>query len=250
MKKVLFWMLFLLVLGTVNVKAQVRIGGNTAPDAAAVLDLNVDGSTTGTKGLALPRVNLTSNTMQLVSGVTNLTGMLVYNTTATLGVGIYFWDGGKWQPLMAGSLVEKDSVIGNEVIGATPGRGLVAAGSGTAASPYTLGIAPQGVDSTMMKSIPGTPGILASVSGTWRPMWYGQIYDAWQSFAAGAIRYDTLDVSHCRVAPQIAVVAYNPGYPLVWWRVQTLLANRIVVASQITGQTMPSEVQAMCWMSF
>ena len=35
--------------------------------------------------------------MQLTSGVVNLTGMLVYNTTATLGtVGIYFWNGATW----------------------------------------------------------------------------------------------------------------------------------------------------------
>ena len=47
--------------------------------------------------MALPRVNLTSNTMQLTSGVVNLTGMLVYNTTATLGaIGIYFWNGATW----------------------------------------------------------------------------------------------------------------------------------------------------------
>ena len=79
-------------------KAQVRIGGNTAPNAAAALDLNAtDATNNGTKGLALPRVNLTSNTMQLTTGVTNLTGMLVYNTTTTLGqIGIFYWNGATW----------------------------------------------------------------------------------------------------------------------------------------------------------
>jgi len=102
MKKVLFLMLFLIVLGAASVKAQVRIGGNTAPNAAAVLDLNAtDATNNGTKGLALPRVNLTSNTMQLTSGVVNLTGMLVYNTTATLGVGIYSWTGSIWEKVDA-----------------------------------------------------------------------------------------------------------------------------------------------------
>jgi len=99
MKKVLFFMFLLFLgLGTASVKAQVRIGGNTAPNASALLDLNAtDATNNGTKGLALPRVNLTSNTM-LLSGVTaNLTGMMVYNTTATLGaVGIYFWNGATW----------------------------------------------------------------------------------------------------------------------------------------------------------
>jgi len=98
MRKVLFLMFLLLLmgLGAAGVKAQVRIGGNGAPNAAAVLDLNATDATTGTKGLALPRVNLTSNTMQITTGVANLIGMLVYNTTATLGTGIYFWNGTNW----------------------------------------------------------------------------------------------------------------------------------------------------------
>ena len=94
--------LLFLCLGTASVKAQVRIGGNTAPNAAAVLDLNAtDATNNGTKGLALPRVNLTSNTMQLTSGVVNLTGILVYNTTATLGAGIYTWTGSIWKKVDA-----------------------------------------------------------------------------------------------------------------------------------------------------
>jgi len=90
--------LLFLCLGAASVKAQVRIGGNAAPNGGAMLDLNAtDATNNGTKGLALPRVNLTSNTMQLTSGVVNLTGMLVYNTTATLGrIGIYYWNGANW----------------------------------------------------------------------------------------------------------------------------------------------------------
>ena len=90
------FLLFLIGLGTAHVNAQVRIGGNAAPNGAAVLDLNATDAATGTKGLALPRVNLTSNTMQITTGVANLNGMLVYNTTATLGTGIYFWSGSAW----------------------------------------------------------------------------------------------------------------------------------------------------------
>jgi len=97
MKKVLFLMFLLLLmgLGAAGVKAQVRIGGNTPPDAAAVLDLNADGTNTGTKTLALPRVSLTSAT-DLMGNASLLTGMLVYNTNATLGVGIYYWNGSTW----------------------------------------------------------------------------------------------------------------------------------------------------------
>jgi hypothetical protein len=102
MKKVLFLMflLFLIVLGTAGVKAQVRIGGNAAPSQAAVLDLNAgndNAANTATGGLVLPRVNLTSNTMQLTNGVANQTGTMVYDVTATLGrIGVYYWNGNNW----------------------------------------------------------------------------------------------------------------------------------------------------------
>ena len=101
MKKVLFLMslLLLMVLGTANVNAQVRIGGNAAPNAAAVLDLNAtDATNNGTKGLALPRVSLSSTTAQITTGVANLAGMLVYNTNASLtdGAGVYYWNGSQW----------------------------------------------------------------------------------------------------------------------------------------------------------
>jgi len=142
-------------LGTASVKAQVRIGGNSAPNTAAALDLNAtDAINNGTKGLALPRVSLSSNTAQLTSGVTNLTGMLVYNTNASMtggsGVGIYYWNGSNWIYVSTGSFVEVDGVIGNEVLNATTGGGLVRAGSGTNADPYTLGINTGGVTSAMI----------------------------------------------------------------------------------------------------
>ena len=95
------FLLFLMVLGTAGVKAQVRIGGNAAPNASAVLDLNADDTNSGNKGLALPRVALTSNTMLLPGVTQNLTGMMVYNTITTGGVGvgtigIYVWTGAQW----------------------------------------------------------------------------------------------------------------------------------------------------------
>ena len=97
------FLLLLMVLGTVSVKAQVRIGGNGAPNAAAVLDLNATDGTTGTKGLALPRVSLTNATTAL-TGTPTLNGMIVYNTNATMiggsGVGIYYWVTNKWEKMI------------------------------------------------------------------------------------------------------------------------------------------------------
>ena len=100
MRKVLFLLLFLLVLGAVGTNAQVRIGGDGEPHTAAVLDLNVDNSDDGNNGgLALPRVELINNTTQL-NGTAPTKGMLVYNTNPDMangqGTGVYYWDGSKW----------------------------------------------------------------------------------------------------------------------------------------------------------
>jgi len=92
------FLLFLIGLGTAGVKAQVRIGGNTAPSASAVLDLNAsDAANLSTGGLVLPRVDLKNSTMQLTTGVANQTGTMVYNVTTTLGrIGVYYWNANSW----------------------------------------------------------------------------------------------------------------------------------------------------------
>jgi len=126
------FLLLLMSLGTAGVKAQVRIGGNTAPNASAVLDLNANDTSNGTQGLALPRVGLTSNTMLLPGVATNLTGMLVYNTSTTGGagvntIGLYFWNGATWVKASLPSITPADSgkilmvsKAGNVTLVATP----------------------------------------------------------------------------------------------------------------------------------
>ena len=109
-------MLFLVILGAVNVNAQVRIGGNAAPNPAAVLDLNVDDTNTGAKGLALPRVSLT-NVSTPLTGTPVVNGMMVYNTNASTtggsGTGIYYWDGNrsKWVKIVSDSVLGSGSLI-------------------------------------------------------------------------------------------------------------------------------------------
>ena len=115
MKKVLFLMLFLLVLGAANVSAQVRIGGDGEPHTAAVLDLNVDNSDDGNNGgLALPRVELINNTTQL-NGTAPTKGMLVYNTNPAMtdgqGTGVYYWNGSVWM-VVAGEVGVAGTVKG------------------------------------------------------------------------------------------------------------------------------------------
>ena len=102
MRKVLFLLLFLLVLGAAGVSAQVRIGGDGEPHTAAVLDLNEnDAIINGNLGLSLPRVSLTTEESQL-NGVDPKDGTLVYNTNTTLGTGLYYWVTDKWIKLGGG----------------------------------------------------------------------------------------------------------------------------------------------------
>jgi len=115
MRKVLSLMLFLVILGTVNINSQVRIGGDLPPNDAAVLDLNVDNSDAGNEGgLALPRVALINNTTQL-NGTTPTKGMLVYNTKADMtngqGTGVYYWNGSVWM-VVAGEVGTAGTVKG------------------------------------------------------------------------------------------------------------------------------------------
>ncbi|MDR1631996.1 MAG: fibrobacter succinogenes major paralogous domain-containing protein [Dysgonamonadaceae bacterium] len=98
-KKTIFLvLLFPMVFGTVNGRAQVRIGGDAAPHQSAVLDLNeTNAADAGNLGLALPRVSLTGNDA-LLSGATAATGTVVYNTNTAVtdgldGKGLYVWDG-------------------------------------------------------------------------------------------------------------------------------------------------------------
>jgi hypothetical protein len=106
MKKVLFlmFMLFLIVSGTANLKAQVTIGSEQNPQGGAVLDLSQVNDQN--LGFLLPRVSL-ANVIdwQLRGNSTNGVGMLVYNTNPdTAGgngkAGVYIWTGaGGWEAL-------------------------------------------------------------------------------------------------------------------------------------------------------
>jgi hypothetical protein len=92
-------------LFSVNLQAQVTIGGLDAPKEGIILDLNsaVKG------GLLLPNVEL-DNLQKIPGGIfiginaaqdsnMELTGTIVYNTYPTTGEGLYIWDGDQWNPL-------------------------------------------------------------------------------------------------------------------------------------------------------
>jgi hypothetical protein len=94
-------------------KAQVSIGTDEAPVEGALLQIkevsdNVStDKANNTKGLAIPRVELTerSQLYPMFSTAYNKavedakhTGLMVWNTNASVmeGVGVYCWDGEKW----------------------------------------------------------------------------------------------------------------------------------------------------------
>ncbi|MCB0401842.1 MAG: hypothetical protein KDD41_07150 [Flavobacteriales bacterium] len=84
-----------LLLSTGSLFAQ-NVGINetgVAPSGDALLDVN---STSGTKGLLIPRVNIAN--LATIAPITggSTTSLLVYNTNVTTGVGYYYWDGSQW----------------------------------------------------------------------------------------------------------------------------------------------------------
>jgi uncharacterized protein (TIGR02145 family) len=103
MKRILRMMLLSLVLGAVSMNGQVRIGGTTAPNVNAILDLNAtDAANNATKGLALPRVALQSVNLAAPFAA-HVAGMHVYNTASTSGgldtivqPGEYYNNGARW----------------------------------------------------------------------------------------------------------------------------------------------------------
>ncbi len=87
MKKIFIFLMVILVNITYG---QVGIGTDT-PDPSAMLDI-----TSTNQGVLVPRVNLTSTTLQL--GVAqNATGLLVYNIGTAIPKGLYYWDGTSWK---------------------------------------------------------------------------------------------------------------------------------------------------------
>jgi hypothetical protein len=109
MKKVLFFMLFLMIPGTAFVNAQVRIGGNAPPEKGAVLDLKSSASAPGyVGGLLLPRVEITAENAVPASWVgsgtldeSKLKGLLVFiDNNTVVPKGIYVWNGTKWKAVI------------------------------------------------------------------------------------------------------------------------------------------------------
>jgi len=202
------FLLLLMGLGAASVKAQVRIGGNTPPNPAAALDLNAaEGTTTGTKGLALPRVTLGSNTATLDGTTANITGMLVYNTSGSLRAGIYYWDGSEWVTAAASS-------------------------SG-------------GVDTTDLAPAPANNSMLVFHNGQWRTATFDSIYAGSAMTATGGTATFNIPTTGCITKPVIYSGAPDARfYP---WGVADLQDHVSVFATNLFGATEPLNAKAWCW---
>jgi hypothetical protein len=99
-------LIFISVLCSVNISAQVNIGTIDPPHAAAVLDLSQKEASDPARGLLMPRVNLdalTSFRLPITATDTEekAAGMIVYNLAENASVcpGLYVWDGSEWRRL-------------------------------------------------------------------------------------------------------------------------------------------------------
>lgn len=91
---------------------------------------------------------------------------------------ILAWNGSTWYETTVPAL-EADGVIGNEVLNATPGRGLQRAGLGTNEDPYTLGIANNGVITEMIADKAVTLAKLANGTRNGQAIWWDSVNNKW-----------------------------------------------------------------------
>ncbi|MDR1951218.1 MAG: hypothetical protein LBP96_03195 [Bacteroidales bacterium] len=104
-------LLLFMIQNATSIQAQIRLGGSTAPNQNAILDLNTGDTVNGSKGLLLPRVALVS--CAHASPLTeHVRGMCVYNTATANDVlpGMYYNDGTKWIRGEGNSEVAKSNV--------------------------------------------------------------------------------------------------------------------------------------------
>ncbi len=137
---------------------------STITDSKGFLDISVGIADSGVTTPKIANKAVTYNKLQ--------------DATGPVGT-ILGWDGTKWIETDVPTW-EKDAVIGNEVVNATPGRGLVRAGLGTFDDPYTLGIANNGVITEMIANKAVTLTKLADGNRNGQVMWWDSVTNQWQ----------------------------------------------------------------------
>lgn len=141
---------FILAASLLSAIVYGQVGINIANPAATLDIVGKPTLTSSMDGIIAPRIE--GAQLRAKTYTSAQTGALVYVTLAdtlpagqtvdVTAIGYYYFNGIKWVSTGAGSstFTEVDGVIGNEVLNATTNGGLTRAGSGTNASPYTLGL--------------------------------------------------------------------------------------------------------------
>lgn len=128
-KNVFFLVLVSLVmfsfLSIMSLNAQVRIGGNNVPHSSTVLDLNTDNTSTGGRGIALPRVADTLRTTIPAP----IAGLLVFSTSDR---NLYVFDGIYWCQISGSCPAILPTTILSEVANYGSGGGFAKAKSACA----------------------------------------------------------------------------------------------------------------------
>ena len=91
-KKYLFFIVLLLLTNVVSV-SQTGVG-TLSPDLSSKLDV-----LSNTKGILIPRINLTSLTQDLDALPGQATGLMIFNSGVTFAMGFYYWDGAIWKTI-------------------------------------------------------------------------------------------------------------------------------------------------------
>ncbi|GHT61094.1 hypothetical protein FACS189451_02420 [Bacteroidia bacterium] len=99
MKKVLFFVLFLMFLGTASVVAQVTVGLNEEPSPWSLLDIKQASDGSSSKALHIPRLTTALRDALTASEKTLTKGLVIYNTTTNC---LEYWNLQKWVSLCAG----------------------------------------------------------------------------------------------------------------------------------------------------
>lgn len=138
-----------------------QVGINTEVPKATFDVTGKNTEVTVPDGIIAPRI--TGNELRAKNAVYNAdqNAAIVYVTTAdtapsgkTINVteaGYYYYDAANsvWKTFTNNS-TEVDGVVGNEVVAATPNRGLFRSGAGTNINPYTLGLTAGGANGQVM----------------------------------------------------------------------------------------------------
>lgn len=142
------------------------VGIGAKPNSYAALDVSANN-----KGILIPRVNLTSSTMDLnTDGDMNVSnqpqGLLIYNTGTAFAKGYYFWDGTQWRVFVNATSAVSSAVINCTAVSLSPSQQVMASTplvSGTVLQiPYTGGNGGSYTGVTLTSI--GNPNVTATIS--------------------------------------------------------------------------------------